>query len=389
MSSLDHLLERGVAEIIVEEEFRDLLAAGRRLRLKQGFDPSAPDIHLGHMVGLRKLRKFQELGHEVILIIGDLTAQIGDPSGKMQARPHLTSEEVEANTKTYLSSFFKVVEKGKTTIMRQSQWFSSMTTEYLLHLASRFTVAQFLHREDFSLRMKAEDPVHLSELLYPLLQAYDSVAMKADVEVGGIDQKFNCLVGRELQRMLGQPPQQIFLFPLLVGTDGKYKMSKSLGNYIGVDEPPKDIYGKVMSIPDQLVLSYFELLTDENLERIENDLKTQNPMEVKKELACNITSQLYGQKEAEQAREYFLKVFTRRESPSEMVEYPLGSEVVDAIDLLWNTHLVESRMEARRLLKQGAVEVNGQKLTQPTFAPHPGAVIKVGKRGFLRIVEGE
>jgi len=389
MNSLDHLLERGIAEIIVEEEFRDLLAAGRRLRLKQGFDPSAPDIHLGHMVGLRKLHKFQELGHEVILIIGDLTAQIGDPSGKMQARPLLTPEEVEANINTYLSSFFKVVEKEKTIILRQSQWFSSMTTEYLLHLASRFTVAQFLHREDFFLRMKAEDPVYLSELLYPLLQAYDSVAVRADVEVGGIDQKFNCLVGRELQRMLGQPPQQILLFPLLIGTDGSHKMSKSLGNYIGVDEPPQDIYGKVMSIPDQLILSYFELLTDEDLRRMEDELKVQNPMEVKKELAYNITYQLYGEEGACQAQEHFLKVFSRREPPSQMVEYPLQAEVVDAISLLHDTHLVESRMEARRLLKQGAVEVNGQKLTQPTFAPHPGAVIKVGKRGFLKIVEGE
>jgi tyrosyl-tRNA synthetase len=225
--------------------------------------------------------------------------------------------------------------------------------------------------------------------LYPLLQAYDSVAVKADVEVGGIDQKFNCLVGRELQKLLGQPSQQIVLFPLLIGTDGSQKMSKSFNNYIGVAEPPRDIYGKVMSLPDKLILPYFELLTDEDLQRIETELKTRNPMEVKKELAYNITSQLYGEERAGEAQEYFLRVFTRREFPSEMVEYPIEGKVMDAISLLWDAHLVESRMEARRLLKQGAVEVDGKKLTQPTFTPSPGVVIKVGKRGFLKIVEGK
>jgi tyrosyl-tRNA synthetase len=341
------------------------------------------------MVGLRKLRQFQELGHEVILIIGDLTAQIGDPSGRMQARPQISPEEVEANIHTYLRSFFKVVEKEKTIVLRQSQWFSDLRLEHLLHLASCFTVAQFLHREDFEHRMKLENPVYLSELLYPLLQAYDSFAVRADVEVGGIDQKFNCLVGRELQKTLGQPPQQILLFPLLIGTDGKYKMSKSLKNYIGIDELPRDIYGKLMSIPDELILSYFELLTDEDLGRIGHELEAQNPMEAKKELAYNITCQLHGEEKAKEAQEYFLKVFTRREFPSEMMEYPLQGRIIDAVSLLHDAKLVGSRMEARRLLREGAIEVNGQKLTEPTFTFSPGAVIKVGKRGFLKIVEGK
>ncbi|OGO04454.1 MAG: tyrosine--tRNA ligase, partial [Chloroflexi bacterium RBG_13_54_8] len=248
------LLRRGVAEIIVEQELIDLLRSGRPLRLKQGFDPSCPDIHLGHVVGLRKLRQFQEMGHRVILIVGDWTAQIGDPSGQSATRPMLTSEEVKRNAQTYMDQFFKVVDRDKTEVRWQSEWFGRFGLSDILKLTSKFTVAQFLAREDFNKRYTAGRPIAITELLYPLLQAYDSVAIEADVEFGGTDQKFNCLVGRELQATMGQRPQQVFLVPLLVGTDGSQKMSKSLGNYIGINEPPKEIYGKVMSIPDQLIL---------------------------------------------------------------------------------------------------------------------------------------
>jgi len=232
------LLKRGVAEIIIEEELVRLLEAGRPLRLKQGFDPSCPDIHLGHVVGLRKLRQFQELGHQIILIVGDWTAQIGDPSGESATRPMLSAEEVRANAETYLNQFFKVVDREKTKVVWQSEWFGKFGLSEVMSLTSRFTVAQMLAREDFAKRQASGRPVALTELLYPLLQAYDSVEIEADVEFGGTDQKFNCLVGRELQQMEGQPPQQVFLVPLLVGTDGSQKMSKSLGNYIAIDEPP-------------------------------------------------------------------------------------------------------------------------------------------------------
>ncbi|TES88906.1 MAG: tyrosine--tRNA ligase, partial [Dehalococcoidia bacterium] len=277
------LLRRGVAEIIVENEMIELLRSGKKLRLKEGFDPSFPDIHLGHMVSLRKLRQFQELGHQVVLIVADWTARIGDPSGVSATRPMLTVEQVKANAQTYMEQFFKVVDKGKTEVRWQSEWFDKFTLTEVIQLTSKFTVAQFLARDDFNTRYNAGQPIALTEFMYPLLQAYDSVAIEADVEFGGIDQKFNFLVGRDLQSMLGQRPQQCFMTPLLVGTDGSQKMSKSLGNYIGVTEPSYTIYGKVMSIPDDLIIQYFELVTDvpdKELEEFRQALKNNavNPM---------------------------------------------------------------------------------------------------------------
>jgi len=260
--NMNYLLKRGVAEVRVKEELEELLRSGRKLRLKEGFDPSFPDIHLGHMVALRKLRQFQELGPQVILIVGDWTAQIGDPSGVSITRPMLTAEQVKSNAETYMQQFFKVVDKDRTEVRWQSEWFGRFSLADVIRLTSKFTVAQLLAREDFSMRYNAGRPIAVTELLYPLLQAYDSVAIQADVEFGGTDQKFNFLVGRELQSMPGQRPQQCFMTPLLVGTDGSHKMSKSLGNYIGVAQPPEDIYGKAMSISDSLILQYFELLTD-------------------------------------------------------------------------------------------------------------------------------
>jgi tyrosyl-tRNA synthetase len=398
-----YLLRRGVAEVISEQELVKLLESGRPLRLKQGFDPSRPDIHLGHVVGLRKLRQFQEMGHQVILIVGDWTAQIGDPSGESATRPMLTHEEVKRNAETYMKQFFKVVDRDKTQVKWQSEWFGKFGLSDVIRLTSRFTVAQFLAREDFNKRYNAGRPIAITELLYPLLQAYDSVVIEADVEFGGIDQKFNCLVGRELQGTLGQTPQQVFLMPLLVGTDGRQKMSKSLGNYIGVDEPPYDMYGKVMSIPDHLIMLYFELLTDVPDEDL-NDIKRQlekasvNPMLLKKRLATEIVAQFHGVDQAEQASERFAREVQSRESPESIPEFhpvtalkgpfdpQCRSVLVSGSGLLVEAGLAESRSAARRLITQGAVDVDGNTVTGDDWTIVAGSVVKVGKRKFRKIV---
>jgi len=420
-----HLLKRAVAEIIVEEEMVELLRSGRRLRLKEGFDPSFPDIHLGHMVALRKLRQFQELGHQVILIVADWTAQIGDPSGMSATRPMLSKEQVLANAQTYMEQFFKIVDKEKTEVRWQSEWFGKFTLSDIIQLTSKFTVAQLLAREDFSSRYNAGRPIALTELLYPLLQAYDSVAIQADVEFGGTDQKFNFLVGRELQSMVGQRPQQCFMTPLLVGTDGSQKMSKSLGNYIGVAEPPNEIYGKVMSIPDSLIMDYFELLTDVPDEELGEfrqglDHNTINPMELKKRLARELVTQLYDQQAATEAEEQFIRVIQQKEIPEEIAEVPLTNELLDRIRvnisieeplievgrvepdglrpewclvsipvLLFETGLVKSRSEARRLITQGAVDVDDNTVTKVDWKIKIGSIIRVGKRRWVRLVDAD
>ncbi len=409
---IGRLLRRGVAEIIVEEEMVELLRSGKKLRLKEGFDPSFPDIHLGHMVALRKLRQFQELGHQVILIVGDWTAQIGDPSGVSATRPMLSAEQVQANAETYMKQFFKVVDRKRTEVRWQSEWFDKFTLADIIQLTSKFTVAQLMAREDFSNRYNEGRPIALTELLYPLLQAYDSVAIQADIEFGGTDQKFNLLVGRELQSMVGQRPQQIFLVPILVGTDGSQKMSKSLGNYIGVAEPPNEIYGKVMSIPDSLILPYFELVTDipdEEVEEFRQELKdeTINPMTLKKRLAGEIVTQLYDSKAAIDAEEHFTKVFQKREVPEKIPEIhkseieelrisfkdlsPQQMEFtgIDISKLLVVIRFAKSRSEANRLIAQGAVSIDGKKILSNTAAHiEVGSIIKVGKRRFVRVVSG-
>jgi len=384
---ISHLLKRGVAEIIIEEEMIALLRSGRQLRLKEGFDPSFPDIHLGHMVTLKKLRQFQNLGHRVILIVGDWTAQIGDPSGASVTRPMLSAEQVKANAETYMEQFFKVVDREKTEVRWQSEWFGKFDLADVIRLTSRFTVAQLLAREDFSNRYSTGRPIAVTELLYPLLQAYDSVAVQADVEFGGTDQKFNLLVGRELQSTVGQHPQQVFLAPLLVGTDGTQKMSKSLGNYIGVAEPPNEIYGKVMSITDNLILDYFELVTDvpdEELAEFKRNLDDSgfNPMLLKKRLAREIVTHLYDQKAANEAEGHFTRVFQEREVPEEIEE---GTESnVTLRDYLVINRLAKSRSEAKRLIEQGAVDVDGMKITDVNWTFPKGTTIKVGKRGHIR-----
>jgi tyrosyl-tRNA synthetase len=387
------LLRRGVAEIIVEDEIVALLRSGKKLRLKEGFDPSFPDIHLGHMVSLRKLRQFQELGHQVVLIVADWTARIGDPSGASATRPMLSLEQVQANAQTYMEQFFKVVDKARTEVRWQSEWFDKFTLTEVIHLTSKFTVAQFLARDDFNARYNEGRPIALTEFMYPLLQAYDSVAIEADVEFGGTDQKFNFLVGRELQSMMGQPPQQCFMTPLLVGTDGSQKMSKSLNNYIGVTETPDEIYGKTMSIRDDLIIQYFGLVTDVPDEELEEfrqalDNNAVNPMELKKRLGRELVTQLYDQKAAGEAEANFEKVHQKREIPGEMPVYhrPAATTMVDVPDALSTTAQVASRSEATRLIAQGAVSVDGEKITGNAARVKNGSIIKAGKRRFVRVV---
>jgi tyrosyl-tRNA synthetase len=339
------------------------------------------------MVALRKLRQFQELGHQIVLIVADWTAQIGDPSGMSVTRPMLTRKQVEANAETYMQQFFKIVDKGKTEIRWQSEWFDPFTLTDIIQLTSKFTVAQFLARDDFNARYKAEKPIAITELLYPLLQAYDSVAIKADVEFGGTDQKFNFLVGRELQSMMGQPPQQCFMVPLLVGTDGSQKMSKSLGNYIGVTEPPEQIYGKVMSVPDNLIINYFELVTDvpdEELDEFRQGLKgqTANPMTLKKRLAREIITQLYDQKAAADAEGHFERTVQRKEKPEEIA---LGTKSGKSLqDYLVENQLAKSKSEARRLIDQGGVYINDERAKDVNYTVKKDDIIRVGKRRYIQ-----
>ncbi len=398
------LLKRGVAEIITEAELLDLLDSGRILNLKQGFDPSAPDIHLGHVVGLRKLRQFQELGHRVTLIVGDWTARIGDPSGQSATRPMLSADEIQRNARTYMDQFFKVVDKNKTELRWQSEWFSKFTLDEVISLTSKFTVAQLLAREDFNKRYNSGSPISLTEMLYPLLQGYDSVAIRADVEFGGIDQKFNCLLGRELQQSAGQSPQQVFLVPLLIGIRGGHKMSKSLRNHIGIAEPPQEIYGKVMSIPDSLILDYFELVTDvPDQEIVEFKKQLEAPsvdaMNIKKRLAHEIVMQFHGKQEADEAQGYFRTRYQTRDLHKTEARATIGMkasvEVVLRRDIprwLVNKRFANSLSEARRLLAQGAVRLiradgTTQVVRDETVEFGSGDKIKVGKLRFAQIVK--
>ncbi len=389
---LDTVLKRGVAEIIFENELRELLNSGRPLRLKQGFDPSRPDIHLGHVVGLRKLRQFQEMGHQLVLIVGDWTAQIGDPSGQSTTRTMLSIDEVKANAMTYMEQFFKVVDRNRTEVRWQTEWYGKFTLEDVIRLTSKFTVAQFLAREDFAKRHAAGQPIAITELLYPLLQGYDSVVVKADVEFGGIDQKFNCLVAREVQQYFGQRPEQIFLMPLLVGTDGVLKMSKSLGNYIGITEAPNDMYGKIMSIPDRIMVDYLVLLTDipdAEISEITRQMAGQalNPMMIKKRLAREIVTQFHGKAAADEADNHFARVFQKRDVPEDVTEFVVARGQVDLVELLVQANLAKSRSEAKRLLSQRAVEIDGSTVAEDSITVKNGSILKVGKRRFLRLVQ--
>ncbi|GBD13592.1 Tyrosine--tRNA ligase [bacterium HR24] len=395
-AELQRVLRRGVAEIIPEEEFVRRLRSGRPLRLKMGFDPTRPVVTLGWAVGLRKLRQLQGLGHFAVLIIGDVTAQIGDPSGQSETRPMLTAEEVEANAEAVLRQFFRVLDPERTEVRRQSEWFTDFRLGDVVRLAAQATVAQLLQREDFALRYEQGRPIGLHEFIYPLLQAYDSVAVRADVEFGGTDQKFNILMGRELQPRFGQEPQCALLMPLLVGLDGERKMSQSLGNYIAIDAPPHDMFGKLMSLPDHLIVQYLELLTDvpeEELEAIARGLRERslNPMEAKMRMAREVVAQFHGPEAARAAQEEFERVFRRHEAPAEVPQVPVRvrNGPIDLVDVLLGAGLVRSRSEARRLLAQGAIEIDGQTVREPQALVRDGSIVRVGKHRFLRIVDAD
>jgi len=388
------IIRRGTAEIVPEDELRqklyDSLTNNQPLRIKLGLDPTAPDIHLGHTVVLNKLRQFQDLGHEVHLIIGDFTGRIGDPSGKSETRKPLTEEQVKANATTYQEQIFKVLDPQKTVVHFNSDWLSQMNLVDVLNLAGKYTVARMLERDDFAKRYKENLPIGIHEFMYPLLQGYDSVVLKADVELGGTDQKFNLLVGRQLQKEYGLKPQIALTMPILEGTDGVQKMSKSLGNYIGVHEDAHEMFGKTMSIPDELIIRYFELVTQVPLEEIRSMQKAMaegslNPRDAKIRLAKEIITIYHDAEAADQAENRFKLVFSQGSIPEDI------PEVIEQQDEVWlpkflNDHkLVSSTSEGRRMLQQDAVRVNGEKYDEENLTVKDGMVIQVGKRKFIRI----
>jgi tyrosyl-tRNA synthetase len=386
-------IRRGSEELIVEEELVRKLATGRKLRIKLGLDPTAPDLHLGHTVVINKLRHFQELGHQVQFLIGDFTGMIGDPTGKNQTRPALTREQILANAQSYRDQVFKILDPDRTQILFNSEWSDKLGAEGMIRLASRYTLARLLERDDFSKRFRANQPIAVHELLYPLMQGYDSVAMKADVELGGTDQKFNLLVGRELQKDYGQEPQVILTMPLLEGLDGKEKMSKSLGNYIGIAEPPQEIFGKLMSISDDLMWRYIELLSFEPVSTVavwKRDLAAGgNPRDVKVRFAKEIVARFHGPKAAEAAEADFSQRFREGAPPENMPEVtvnaPAGGILIG--HLLKQAGLTPSTSEAQRMIEQGGVKLDGERVADKSLKIAPGRsiVAQVGKRKFARI----
>jgi tyrosyl-tRNA synthetase len=393
------VIRRGAVEILLGKELREKLEkslkSGMPLKVKAGFDPTAPDLHLGHTVLLQKLRQFQKLGHEVYFLIGDFTGMIGDPTGKTETRKALTREDVLKNAETYKEQVFKILDPHKTKVVFNSEWLAKLMASDLIALASKYTVARMLEREDFSKRFGNQLPISIHEFLYPLIQGYDSVALNADIEIGGTDQKFNLLVGRELQREWGQEPQVVITMPLLEGLDGINKMSKSLGNYIGINEPPDEIFGKVMSISDELMLRYYELLSDLSLSEFE-ELKagikdgTVHPMEAKKSLGREIVSRYHGSSAADAAVENFVRRFRDNQVPEEIESFALNAEGGTALlyKALAEVGLVKSNGEGRRAIQQGGVKVNSQKVTDENFELSTGNqyVLQVGKRRFAKVI---
>ncbi len=386
-------LRRGAQEILPEAELLKKLGRGVPLRIKAGFDPTAPDLHLGHTVLINKLRQFQQLGHEVTFLIGDFTGLIGDPTGKSTTRPRLTPEEVAANAQTYQTQIFKILDPAKTTIAFNSTWMNALGTAGLIALAAQYTVARMLERDDFAKRYKGGQPIAIHEFLYPLVQGYDSVALRSDVELGGTDQKFILLVGRTLQEAHGQEPQVVLTMPLLEGLDGVNKMSKSLGNYIGIAEPPEDMFGKLMSISDTLMWRYFDLLSFRSTAEIaalrEAVAAGRNPRDVKFELGVEIVSRFHGAGAGEAARDAFIARFSKGALPDEIPEVQIGVAVAGA-KLAWvmkEAGLAPSTTEAMRLLKQGAVRVGGERVSTPETLFFPGEtyLLQVGKRGIAKI----
>ncbi|WP_227765802.1 tyrosine--tRNA ligase [Zhaonella formicivorans] len=395
------IIRRGAVEIVPEDELvkkvQKSVIEHRPLKVKLGLDPNAPDIHLGHTVVLQKMRQFQELGHEVIIIIGDFTGRIGDPTGKSETRKQLTEEEVQRNAQTYKEQIFKILDPAKTKVVFNSQWLAPLTFEDVIKLAANYTVARMLERDDFAKRYRENLPISIHEFFYPLMQGYDSVALEADIELGGTDQKFNLLMGRTLQKEYGQEPQVALMMPILEGLDGVQKMSKSLGNYIGINESPQEMYGKTMSIADELMVRYFELVTSvslEELQEIKEGLQTGklHPRDVKMRLAREIVSMYHGKEAALEAEENFKKVFQKHELPDELPEVVLKEpELLQKIwlpKLLVAINLAGSTSEARRLITQGAVKIDEQKVTDSSqeIIPENGMVIQVGKRKFAKLI---
>lgn len=394
------IIRQGAVELLPEDEFlRKLtrsLDTNTPLRVKQGFDPTAPDIHLGHTVGLRKLRQFQDLGHQVVLIIGDYTGMVGDPSERSVTRPQLSYDQVMKNAETYQKQFFKIVDKNKTEMHFNGEWFEKMHLKEIMNLAARFTIARMLERDDFEKRYREGLPIAVHEFLYPLMQAYDSVMIKADVEIGATEQKFNLVAGRHIQESFGQPPQCVLTLPVLVGLDGIHRMSKSLGNYVGIDEPPREIFGKVMSIPDSLIYSYFELTTDlspQQLGEVKAKLASDrhNPRDLKVELAMTLVSLYHDRGKALEAKEEFERIFSGGGVPDEIAQFSLSElgRKIWIVQLLTKTQMVGSGGEARRLIKGGGVYLNNDRIVDDTLEIElsDGMIFRVGKRRFFRIVK--
>jgi tyrosyl-tRNA synthetase len=391
------VIKKGTVEIIPEDELAQKIEKSikekKPLNIKLGCDPSRPDLHIGHSVVLNKLREFQDFGHTAILIIGDYTGMIGDPSGKKKTRPQLTFEETRQNGLSYFEQASKILDRDKTKILYNSQWLSKLDLEKLIGIMSKFTVQRILERDDFTKRLKEQTEISLHEILYPIMQGYDSVAIDADVELGGTDQKFNNLVGRDMQKRFGKEPQIVVLMPLLEGTDGSEKMSKSLGNAIGISDEPKDIFGKAMSIPDTLIYKYFELGTRVPMERL-NEIKSRlenpntNPRDVKRELAFELVKLYYDEAAAVNARDEFDKIFIKKEIPDDIQEIHIKDKDKKLIDIIFENHLAESKSNARRLIEQGAVSINGDKINDVNFtlAESGEFVIKSGKKKFLKVI---
>lgn len=398
------MINLGTEDILVREELEKIVSQSiddnKPLKVKLGLDPTAPDIHLGHTVVLNKLRHFQDLGHRAILIIGDYTARIGDPSGRSSLRPKLSPEIIDRNAETYMKQAFKTLDPDKTEIVKNSKWLQPLKFEDILGLTSKFTVARMLERDDFKKRFKANVSIAIMEFLYPIMQAYDSVAIEADIELGGTDQRFNLLMGRELQKDFKQRPQIAIIMPILVGTDGVDKMSKSLGNYIGVDEPPNEIFGKIMSIPDDVMMGYFTLLTRleaSEIRSIESDIKNQklNPSIAKRRLARIIIEYLYSSKEAEESEKNFDLLFKERQIPDDVEEFQVKREDIKdggiwIISILVGSGLVKSNGEARRMIKQGAIKLDGQKIDDDSMEIRveeiDRKILQKGKRHFKKII---
>jgi tyrosyl-tRNA synthetase len=387
------LIKRGAEEILVEAELVERLKAGRPLRVKAGFDPTAPDLHLGHTVLINKLRQFQDLGHEVLFLIGDFTGMIGDPTGKSATRPPLTRDEVIENAVTYEQQIYKILDPEKTVVMFNSSWMGEMSAADMIQLAGKHTVARMLERDDFSKRYNGGQPIAIHEFLYPLVQGYDSVAMKADVELGGTDQKFNLLVGRELQRQYGQDPQVILTMPILEGLDGVQKMSKSLNNYIGISDKPGEMFGKLMSISDDLMWRYFELLSFRSMEEIEKWKREvddgMNPRDVKFHLGLEIVERFHSKSAAEAAQQEFINRFRKGAMPDEIPEVTLTADngELPIANLIKDAGLTQSTSDAMRMIRQGAVKIDGEKIEDPRLVIAAGTthIYQVGKRRFSRV----